>query len=116
MAQIEMGFPAKQTIFEKTCLLMPNGRMQDSRTIYLFIPSVIIYCGCFSPIEEIMIDECGYVSIEESLKAVTVIALIVIVLSPILIFFGLLYNAFHVVYDGIVNTVKGAVNALQHLL
>ncbi len=63
-----------------------------------------------------MLDQSGYVSIEEAITAVTVIALIVIVLSPILIFFGALYNAFHVIYDGIVNTVKGAVNALQHML
>ncbi len=62
-----------------------------------------------------MLDEYGYISIQQSITAVTVIALIAMVLSPILIFFGLLANSFQVIYAGIVNSVKGAVNALYHL-
>jgi hypothetical protein len=62
------------------------------------------------------VDEYGYISIEDSIKSVTVIALIVLVLWPILAFFGLITNVFKGMYNLIVDKVKGAVNALIKII
>ncbi len=62
-----------------------------------------------------MADEYGYVSIEDSMRSVAVIALIVMVLSPILIFLGLLVSVLKGFFSLIGSAVKGAVNALIHI-